>query len=196
MQFFRVIGFLAVLVASSFAGTLTIAHTGTGYGTLNGIPFGATDFTIIAIANTANVTGIEYGVRWVKDDSASISIDGLGSFMFIGNTYNFDNYADELVGFGGSCCDLFNGPRDTAFGTWDMLSSVGPIHGGGQLMQWEKNGTATSGGTLLLFGTMYEYTTFTATLSGSSVPEPASFWFAAAALLGLAAFRRKSHNQS
>lgn len=32
--------------------------------------------------------------------------------------------------------DLFQGPFDSVFASWDMLSSIGPISGTGRLLQW------------------------------------------------------------
>jgi hypothetical protein len=95
----------------------------------------------------------------------------------------FVNNGSRTVGFsraGPTGSDLLDGPTTAVFGSWDMLSSIGPISGPGILIQWNWPAVLTSGGTLYFYdndlGNMS--TTFTATIT----PEPSSL-----ALLGLAA---------
>lgn len=61
-----------------------------------------------------------------------------------------------------------NGPTDVAFGTWDMLSSIGPITGMGAFLQWTLSDVNTDGG-VLVFDSGPSTITFT---PGSAKPCP------------------------
>jgi len=96
-------------------------------GTLDGEPFEAT-FTITASGDTddRDTNGLDF---WIDHTSASIEIDGVGTFDFVTPTRTFANNDFEVVGFsraGANGTDLFNGPSHRDFGAWDMLSSIGP----------------------------------------------------------------------
>jgi hypothetical protein len=94
-----------------------------------------------------------------------------GTRTFVNNTYS-------TVGFsraGGM--DLYDGPVDSAFATWDMLSSIGPISGFGGALQWG-SGLQTDLG-LLTFDDSWDYeseftvpTTFQAITAAAPIPAP------------------------
>jgi hypothetical protein len=193
----RALAVAALLCAThSFAQQLTLTHTGTGSGTLNGTPFTTTSFTITELIDTANRGSFSGGFDDV-DSLASIAITGLGSFTFITPTRTFVNNSANIVGFaraGGS--DLFDGPTDAAFTSWDMLTGIGPITGTGLVLQWSASPINTSGGILVFTNTPLGSpipTTFTAVLT--AIPEPSTD----AALTGLLALgfaaRRKKWQQ-
>lgn len=169
-------GPLVILVVASTAWTepITYVHTGFGSGTLDGVGFGAlapVPFTITATGDTANITSC--GGRCLNNNNitASILIDGLGTFDFIRRTRYFHIRGDEpsdlgLVGLartrtedpvrGG---DLFDGPSVAG---WDMATSVGPINGTARLLQWGGDMRTTGG--VLLFNTGDTPSTFAATV--------------------------------
>ena len=118
------------------ADPITFIHTGSGSGSLDGVLFDVSEFTITATGDTSNRTsGMFPGIFIIPHDAASIDIVGLGTLTFTEDTETFVNNGNEVVGFG-RFFDLFDGPVDPAFATWDMLSSIGPISGSGALMQW------------------------------------------------------------
>jgi len=147
------------------------------------------------VADTANRVAFGLCCGWSLDNaSASISIAGMGNFAFTSGTRTFVNNTDSSVGFsraglGGS--DLFDGPTDAAFATWDLLTSIGPISGTGSLMQWTLSPVTTNAGTLV-FGNEDSGTIFTATLGGAAVPEPGSWLLITLGLAGLGLFKRAS----
>ncbi|ELR97010.1 PEP-CTERM sorting domain-containing protein [Gloeocapsa sp. PCC 73106] len=150
---------------------IIFTHQGSGTGTLDGVPFGPADFVITGIGDTDNRENISSSVFSIDHDSASIDLNGLGSFDFITTTRTFLNGDSNTPGFSRSGIDgtdLFNGPSDSAFNGYDLLSSIGPITGSGDLLQWTLSDVVTDGGILVFDSNDTVITTFQATL----VPEP------------------------
>jgi MYXO-CTERM domain-containing protein len=166
-----------VSVTGAHADLITFTHTGSGSGTLNSSMFGPSNFTIVSTADTNNRESHSSGY-YIEHDSATIMIDGLGTYDITDATRTFVNYNHQIVGFsrGNDGTDLFNGPSDPAFLVWEMLTSVGPVTGTGDLLQWG-TGINTSGG-ILYFYNGSSSATFTAT-----IPAPGVM-----ALLGVAGF--------
>ena len=156
---------------------ITFTHTGSGSGTLNAIIFDPSNFIIEATADTNNRESHSMGY-YIEHYSATITIDGLGTFDITDGTRTFVNNNYQIVGFsrGNHGTDLFNGPDDPAFTVWEMLTSLGPVGGTGSLMQWD-DGINTSGG-ILDFYDGSSPATFAAT-----IPAPGVM-----ALLGVAGF--------
>ena len=186
MRILRIVGLtltLLVLYApSSFADPVTFTHQGTGSGSIAGTPFSTTSFTITAVGDTLNRMSFPGGF-FINHTSASISIAGVGTFTFTTPTRTFVNNTSQIVGFsraGATGLDLFNGPTNPAFSTYNMLTSIGPVAGTGELLQWTTMPVLTSGGQLV-FNNGTTPATFTAVVGGATaIPEPASL-----TLLGL-----------
>lgn len=196
MRIFRIVALLVAFAGGAHAAPITFVHSGTGSGFIGATNFTSAAFTIIAVGDTNDRVSIKmdptdddgYSIEHL---SASISIAGVGVFQFVTGTRTFVNNSQGVVGFShyprGD--DLFNGPIDSAFLTWDMLSPIGPISGGGNLLQWDFPDVLTDGGVLRFFDDSNTNATFTA------IPEPASGLLAAAGLLGIAVVRRRSRSQ-
>jgi hypothetical protein len=160
----------AVSVVPAAAVPITYVHTGFGSGNLAGVEFGAlapVAFTITSVGDTDNIASCGAGCLNNFNITASIEIAGLGTFDFITVTRYFENVG--VVGFSRGGPDLFDGPDLSG---WDMASSIGPIVGTGQLMQWDLTPVLTTGG-VLSFNSALTASTFTATV-GAPVPEPAT----------------------
>src|SRR5262249_14009141 len=103
-------------------------------GTLNGTDFPSSNFTITAIGDTSS--RIHYGYPTpnsysIDNTSSTVTIDGIGTLQVLSATKTFVNNSagGKVVGYsrpGTAGADLFDGPKDTAFLSWDMLSSIGP----------------------------------------------------------------------
>jgi hypothetical protein len=165
---------------------IVFTHSGSGSGTIDGVPFSNSAFTIEAIGDTDNIVDEAPGIRTLVHDSASISIDGVGVFGFVTATRTFVNQDNGgattgVVGFARGASpftDLFNGPANAAFKTWDMLSSIGPVTCcRGSLLQWDSPEVITDAG-VLWFSSELVDASFQA-----EVPEPTSLCLFASTIL-------------
>ena len=180
---------VAIFTTNVFAYSIIFTHEGSGAGSLDGAVFAVSDFRITALGDTDDRQSFGSNAYFIVHLSASITIDGLGSYNFISPTATFINDASDLVGLtrtGASYLDLLHGPIDAAFDGWDMLTSIGPISGTGYLLQWLSPAVNTSGGILI-----FDNATSPVTFQASVVPEPSTFILLGAGLAGLAAWRRK-----
>ncbi|MEM6570435.1 MAG: hypothetical protein AAF957_18635 [Planctomycetota bacterium] len=143
---------LLALSSTALTQTITLVHEGTSSGSLGGVPFAASDFRITCIADVGNrETGVVFVGYWIDHTSVSIDITGVGTVDITTPTRTFVNNAVSIVGFSRSTMgglDLFNGPIDPAFSTWDMTTAIGPVTGSGQTLQWTMGDILTSGGVL------------------------------------------------
>jgi hypothetical protein len=104
----------------------------------------------------------------------------LGDFVLTSPTRTFvDNSIMttglERAGTGefGDLLDMFG---VSAFATWDMTTSVGPVSATGRLLQWNLFPVNTSGG-VLLFNDGNPLTVFQATTT-ATIPEPGNWLLA------------------
>jgi hypothetical protein len=179
-----IVAALLVLTPAASAAVITFTQAGVGSGTLNGVPFPASSFVIWSVGDTANVGWFEDG--WYLDhNSSSITIAGLGTVGLVSPTETFVNNTNQIVGYtrADTYYDLYDGPTNPAFASWDMLTPIGPIYGTAQLLQWATFPVVTTGG-VLVFNDGAAPTVFTAV-----IPEPASF--VACGLASLLARRRR-----
>jgi PEP-CTERM motif len=187
------VALLGIVAAPSFATPITFIHQGFGSGTLDGTAFGGREFRITATGDTNDRGSFGDGF-FINHVSATISIASLGDFKFITATRTFVNNDLDLVGFSlATGSDLFNGPMDVAFGKWDMLTSIGPINGPGELLQWSLvvPPVSTSGG-VLVFNDGDPNAHFRADVGRVAVPEPGTLTLLGLALATFGWLRRKA----
>jgi hypothetical protein len=181
---FQLMGLLMAFACSSFASSITFTDITTASGTIGSTSFTNDVITISAVGNTSSIQKIPLGF-FINVSSASIMIDGVGTFLFTTGTRFFDNTTSQLVGFsraGITGADLIDGPTNPAFSSWAMKTSIGPITGTGSIFQWTLSPVLTSGGTLALLNASPNVT-FSARVS--TVPEPGTLLLVATGLLGV-----------
>ena len=159
-------------------------------GTLNGVPFSLSNFIITSFADTANRQ--DYGsLVFIDHTSSSIFIAGLGNFDILTGTRIVCEphlSGGRFLRAGVSGTDLYDGPYNAAFTTWNMLTPVGPISGQAELEQWVYTPLiSTSGGTLIFDDSPLRAATFTAVVA----PEPATLSLLALGGAAVVARRRR-----
>src|SRR5262245_7809483 len=173
---------LAVLSAS--AAPLTFTYTGIGAsGSVNGTQFVSASFTSTSTADTGDRQLFMPGVFFINHLTSSINIAGVGTFAVSSQTRTFENQSNQIVGYarGGAIgADLYDSPLGiAALGTWDMLTSIGPITGRFNLSQWSNPPLVQTSGGVLLFDDATISGSFEAVVAAAA-PVPGSL-----ALLGL-----------
>lgn len=185
-------------VAMASASTISYTDTGVGSGTVGGDNFQNAAFTITATGDTTNRQSFVGGF-FIDNISASINISGLGDFLILTGTRFFVNNSVGVAGFsraGSSGADLYNGPYGSSlFSTWDMLSSIGPVSGNSQLMQWGIGDMNTNSGTLIFLDGL-TFSTFTADVGGAPVPEPGTIALLGLGMAGLAVYGKRRQNKA
>jgi len=175
----------AALVAGSAAAgpAIMFTHEGDGAmsGTLDGVAFDSTSIVISGMGDIDDRTSFGSGF-FIEHQSTEISISGLGTFDILTPVGTFVNNNNQIVGFsrsnnGNVDLDLFNGPVNAEFGSWDMTTSIGPHSGSGNLLQWDADPQIQTSGGILTFNSMTVDATFPATV----LPAPG-----AVVLLGVA----------
>jgi hypothetical protein len=159
---------ICLLMFGAFAGmaqtlTSTFHFTGSGFiGTpaTAGTPFQGQTFssaavTIVAVANTANRSSCGYSCYNLPNDSASISISGIGTFQLNSTSISNVVIVDPVRGVIGD--DIYfnvSTPSSDAVAigmvgstAWDMLKSFGPIQ---TTINFSPFPMPTSGGTIQL----------------------------------------------
>jgi hypothetical protein len=136
----------ALVYQSATAAPIQFIHSGVGSGTIGGTPFQDAAFVFEALADTDDrgICSIDEKGQpdcfTLEHQSATVEIDGLGTFAFVSGTRTFTSLELRMIGFSrgeneGSH-DLYDGPRNDVFSSWNMLSSIGPVLGNASLFQW------------------------------------------------------------
>jgi len=181
-------------MSTGLGSLLNITESTIGSGSIGAFSFNNASITISGLADTSSRVGLTTpGISGfsIENISATITISGLGLFHFTSPTRTFVNNTLQVVGLsrgGGSLVDLLDGPTGGPFLSWDMLDSVGPITGPGQLVQWTGTGLppVTTDAGVLIFNDASPNVTFQVTL----VPEPSSATLLTLSLVALAIKRR------
>jgi hypothetical protein len=197
---FAIVG-LAILTPCAHAASVTYVETTTASGSLGGSSFTNALVTMTAIADTANVMPIPlFNALGVDDESATVSIAGLGTATFTGTagTHFFVNHGSLGVSpTVGLAAGSIAAPRadildvtNPVFSTYGLTTSFGPVSGttsggGGGAFSF-----ATSSGPLF-----FDAFTAAGTFQATVVPEPSSLvltGIAAVAGMVMGARRRAS----
>jgi hypothetical protein len=183
---------VAAFIAPASAVPITFTYSGTGSGSIGGNAFASSAFTISAVGDTETV--IPAIVPFIYHASATINIAGVGTFSFSTPTQTSFSDSTNAVGFGYSgrfAGSLFYSPSTPLLDGWDMTTSVGPIGGNFNLVQWNYVPIITSGG-VLLFNTSSGPGTFSASVGGLPVPDSSStLLLLVAGFAAIGTFRRK-----
>jgi hypothetical protein len=188
---FQLMGLLMVFACSSFGRSITFTDVTTASGTIGLTSFTSDPITISAVGDTSSIQSFTGGFS-IDDSSASVTIGGVGTFLLTTGTRFFVTNSLELVGFsraGINGSDLIDGPTNSEFSSWAMLTSIGPITGAGEIFEWTLSPVITSGGTLVLDDASPDVT-FSAQV-GSVTPEPSTFLLFGPALLGIGRFVKR-----
>lgn len=146
----------AMISSAASADMITVTQTANVSGSITGFSFNDTELTITAIGDTDDRMNIG-GVFVLLHSSVTLSLDGVGTFDVLDDTFTFVNNGVQRAGFGFTetmgldGLDLLDTGPDAAFGSWDMLSSIGPVTtSDGILTQWD-----VIGGLNLTVGELY-----------------------------------------
>jgi hypothetical protein len=186
------------VAVQAFAESITYTETAVASGSLGGIAFTNSLATLVAAADTNSVTTIPnlpFVVWAVDNQSATISIAGLGIATFTGHTLTYDNPGEpgnpERVGIeGGSVAstgfDILD-VENSAFSSYRLNTPIGPLTGatsggGGGVLFW-----GTTSGALTFDSFAGRTATFQAALRSSAVPESASLVMASLGLTAIVA---------
>ncbi len=177
---------LLVVAGHAYAVPIVLKHSGNRSGSIGSTTFVNADFTITAFADTDDRISSTNVSFTLIHDSASISIDGVGEFQFVSGTRTFVNNFFGIVGFSRPfSTDLFNGPSDPSFLTWDLLTPIGPITGDGEYFRWFSNVITEAGPVRFDEGAG-------STSRFEAVPEPNTALLLSLGLTGLASKGRRS----
>jgi hypothetical protein len=167
------LAFLVAICPMAHAVPITFTFSGTGTGTIGSTSFTDSPFLITAQANTSDRTVESYGYA-TPHTSAQITLGSVGTFAITSSTRTFVNKDQNSAGFsrGGALgLDLYSGIVSTSFGSWNMLTSLGPITSPASLRQWSLTPAVTTSSGVLVFQNAFDIASvFTATV----VPEPAA----------------------
>ena len=176
-----------VLVCGAFAGmaqTLTCTFQFIGTGTIGTRSFTNATVTVTTVGSTTSLQPNGQAGYSLVNDSASISISGIGSFQFTVPLFTFvstpgnnapgtgttqvgfgNAQSGNLTSYAGVIIEWFSG-----FNGWDMHSSMGPIQLRGTILDWSQTIIKTNGGVVNLYDQDYQIPltiTFQATLTGT-----------------------------
>lgn len=102
-------------------------------------------------------------LNWIDHLFSRIDIQGIGTFNIVSRTRTFVNYDVGIVGYASNSSipgqDLYDGPENSGFRTWHMLTSIGPVEGYAKHFQWGGKDVQTDAGVLFFDGD-YLPTTF------------------------------------
>jgi hypothetical protein len=185
---------VCLVMTGTASATIVCEYTGSGSGKLGEVQFGMSNFTITAFIDPANCTEVRTGVFAAPNDSATISIAGLGTFDFLVPTKTLANSSSghlSNVSFEyGTGLDLY-AVNNLLAPSWNMQEAIPTVTGIGQLMQWTYQPMYTTGGTLVFSNTYGPTGTFNTHYSSSPVPEPMTMAAVGMGLAGLGGYIRR-----
>jgi hypothetical protein len=202
----KVLVLLAAAALCASAAPITIVYTGSGSGSLDGVPFTTLDFNILATANTTDVqTGA--GFARVSHTSASIELPGIGGGIFQftvpTSTIILNGGNEAIFAYGPPGTHLIVGYNDPALGAYDLLQPglLAVNDPFVALIQWNIGDPVTTDGGRLIFDDAAGFPgLFSVSIGGDGggiapIPEPSTLVLLAlplAAVVALRARRQKS----
>lgn len=174
------------------AGTITFTYRATGSGSIGATAFSDKQFTMTAVGSTDERFAWPSGGYTTPIETASISIDGVGTYSFSTALAAFVNNTSKTCGFRAAVwpnVDLCYMPSTSALSTWDMLASIGPIAGTSTLLQWSNQTISTTGGQLIFRTASPAGSSFQAALTGA--PEPSSLVLLSVGSVAFLAYTRR-----
>ena len=161
-----VLGLVIGVAGRAEADLATYMETGVGSGSLDGTAFTDVPFTLVATADTNNVTGGP-PIFSVPNDALTVAVSGITATFTI-PTITVSNQGVPDAGFGAplqNLAVLFVG--SSVFSSYDLRSSIGPISGTPLFNPGAA--FATTDGSFVL--TAVSSVTFQATVGGTPIPE-------------------------
>lgn len=169
---------------------ITFIYSSTGSGSIGATSFTNAAFTVTGIGDTANrIEGaLSYGLY---HDTTTINITGVGQFNITTPISSFTPKTGTFAGFGrdgpGNLFHFTNG----AVTGYDMLTSLGPLSGSGQLLGWAATPlVTTSGGDLVFNNASSLAATYQVIVDNSGIPEPSTWALAAMGIVVALRMRR------
>jgi len=144
---------------------ITYTESDTATGSIGGQAFTDALVTLTFVGNTSNVTNPSAGAFFNAAGTASVTIGGIGTFLFTGVEVFVSQSVPAFAGFAQGP-DILLTNFDPSFSTYDLTTGIGPITNAATINSGL--GFATSGGSLI-FNSAGANSTFTAT-----TPEPGS----------------------
>ncbi|WP_448564910.1 PEP-CTERM sorting domain-containing protein [Thalassotalea ganghwensis] len=189
LKMFNTITAIFMLGLSNFAHATLIefVYTGTGSGSIGGINFSNTAFTITEYSDTNDLLSCGGPCVFIDAQQTTITLENIGEFNFITGTRTFKN--NGLLGLSRaseSGLDLYSGFN---VGDFDMASALAPVAATPGLFQWDNSPVNTSGG-VLSFADSSNPGTFEARFA-SAIPEPSTMAVFGLGLLGLSLRRNR-----
>jgi hypothetical protein len=164
---------------------ITYTETVTASGSLGSTTFTNALVTLTATADTNNIVNYLPGYLGVNNTTATVSVAGDGSGTFTIPTLTYDSQLFSAAGFesgttgvpGSNILDVGN----SAFATYNLRSSIGPLSGTPAI----NSGTtfSTTAGSFIL-----NSTSGNATFQATAVPEPATLAPAVTGVLLIACY--------
>ena len=187
---------LLLPVSIGWAASITYVFSGTAAGTLGTQSFSSVNLSATATTDTSAVPPNGEEINF-PPMPFTIDIGGIGTTnLSTGLLSLFHNASSQFVAFGfqnGSSLINVIEIHSTAFTTYDLTTSIGPITEAGTdpfISNWQN--MPTSGGSLTV--TSWDDVSFTATVAGApiTVPAPSAAWLSLAGLpLVAVAVRRR-----